>query len=219
MNFILYRMVGGFIGLGPNKTTECRLRFALGVALYMAFAAAIHHAELFHITAIFITTFAAAFLGRLIGHSPFQSGTAWWQILGMSWIGLARLSMIIFPYAFLLHGSAIWLDTQIISVALFGLLQGPAYYFGWQLDGRDSGIYFRNAPQQWRIKTTAGVPINLVTALPMGVTLAVSSGEVPSIDAEPGFLDQGAVGGGEWGELFTGIFAYNLPYLVLLVLP
>lgn len=206
MNFIWYRMVGGFVGLGPNHTFECRARFALGVGAYMAFLAAVKQRPYLDIAAVFIICTLTSFLGRLIPHARFQATASLGNSLGMAAVGIARLALIIAPYVLTINFEdwqhitpmMITLDPWAAGVSLLGALQGVAYYFGNKnLDGADSGIYWRNKHSQYRIH--------------QGVILP---------DENPDdFLDQAAVGGSEWGELLSGIFVYDLPYKILLLLP
>lgn len=193
MNFIWYRMVGGFIGLGPNHTFECRIRFAIGVGVYMAFLAAVKQFPLIEICDVFFSTILLAYAGRLIAHSEYQSVASFKNGLMMGLIGTVRLALILTPYALLYQ-----LNWFALSISLMGLFQGFAYYSGLKyLDGADSGIYYRNYASQYQIHRGVKLP-----------------------DEDPAsFLDQGAVGGGEWGELLTGIFVYDLPYKILLLIP
>lgn len=183
---ICYRMVGGFVGL--SSTSLARLRWSITIAIYMMFAAAVHGDGIVALAAIFFSVLTGAYIGRLIPHARFQNGASLYNALGMALIGLARVTLILLPYAVYGHP---WAGV----VASIGILQGAAYYAGWKwLDGRDSGIYFRNKPEENRIPET----------FPAG--------------SSPVYLDQCAVSGGEWGELLTG-FVYQAMYLIILVMP
>lgn len=186
---IYYRMVGGFVGLGPNMTTWCRLRWAVTIGLYMAFAALVHHEGNMQVLLTLSGCTIGAFLGRLIPHARFQATAGLANSLGMAAVNLARLALIVVPYAYF--------DARRMLLVGFGALAGIAYYVGNKyLHGKDSGIYYRARSQQWRV-SVAGVG----QALP---------GEA---------LDQCAIGGSEWGELLTGWLVYELMFVVALVIP
>lgn len=183
---IYYRMVGGFVGLGPNHTTECRLRWAFTMACYMALVGLVHHLAFYMVLTIMPATIMGAYVGRLIPHARFQAGASLGNSLGMAAINVARIALIVAPYAFF---SSWW----HMGLAAFGVLAGVAYYAGWKwLDGKDSGIYWRNADTQYQ------------TGFPSGV-------------GAPYMLDHAAWGGSEWGELLTGWLVYQAMFVVALV--
>ena len=146
---IYYRMVGGFCGYsGPNATTWARLRWALTMGGYMAFAALVHHQPILELLEVFLGASAGAFLGRLIPHAAFQSKASPLNALAMSAINVVRVALIIAPYAYF--------DPWRMTLTLGGLWAGIAYYVGNKyLTGKDSGIYFRNTDAQWRIAAYA----------------------------------------------------------------
>jgi hypothetical protein len=196
---IYYRMVGGFIGTG--STTLGRLRWAVTMGCYMAFVSVVHHQQALVTGFVFVACLLGAFLGRLIPHARFQATASLLNSLGMAAVNVARLVLIVGPYAVTFHDGTVWMSIDRMSLALLGVLAGVAYYVGnkW-LGGKDSGIYFRNTHAQWRINPTTSVP----TAVPVDPAC---------------ILDQAAVGGSEWGELCTGWMVYELMFLAALVVP
>ena len=193
MNFIAYRMVGGFAK--PRSTFLCRLRWAVTVAAYMAFAAAVHHQSGLEIALVGFLTIISAYIARLYDNSNEVTAGHWYHVLKMSLIGMGRLTVTLLPYALVSvpFGSD---HLPRLALGLMGLLQGLCYYVGWtHLHNVDSGIYYRNHHEQWHIEAVQVVPSGPET-----------------------LLDQCALVGDQWGELLTGFFCYNLPYLVLLVI-
>lgn len=184
---IWYRTAGGFLGLG--STFLCRLRWAIIMAVYMVVLAVSHHMEWWQVLVVAVGSTVGAFFGRLIPHARFQATASLGNSLGMAVVNVLRLALIVAPYAFF--------EPIRACLVAFGVLAGVAYYVGWKyLDGRDSGIYYRNNHKQWRISCD-------------GVGTVV-----------PGEgLDQAAVGGSEWGELLTGFLTYELMFICALVLP
>lgn len=207
------RMVGGFVGTG--HTFEARARWALTMGSFMAFATAVHHQGWWAALIVFILSTIGTYLGRLIGHSPFQNGIAWWQTLGMCAVGVARLALILMPYAvmnwagfveapvlFITHPLVMFdLNLWRVGMIACGLWMGVAYRVGIPLDGQDCGIYYRRTADQWRI---ASASPEMLVAIP---------------NDNPEALDQCAVGGTEWGELLTGWMVYDLPYVAMLLMP
>lgn len=195
---IYYRMVGGFIGLGPNRTQETRLRWAVTIACYMAFAALVHRESIPTILMVYLLVFAGGFLGRLIPHAVWQGQAILKNALVMALIGFVRISLIVAPYMvtdYFHPHVQYWRGL----LCLFGLFQGAAYYIGNKyFDGKDAGFYFRTRSEQWRIRQMPVYP---------QVDMNVSTE-----------LDQGALGGSEWGELLTGWLAYQLMFISALVL-
>lgn len=208
---IAYRMVGGFIGTG--STFLSRLRFCLTIGLFWAFLCLTHHQGLGQAFYVLWLCSVMAYVGRMISHSKYMGVASLHNALMMAVIGFGRLAMIMLPYAVLnwwdvfanlTHPLAAWdvlsFSWARFAVALFGVLEGVAYFIGNKyLDQKDSGIYFRNTPHQWRINA-APYTIHDGNADPSEV------------------LDCAAVGGSEWGELLTGVGSYQLPYMLLLVL-
>lgn len=190
---ILYRMVGGFIGL--DNTCITRLRWAIPMGAFMAYASIVHHEETGRSVAVFVLCTVMAYLGRLIPHAAFQASASIYNSLCMAAIGMARLALIVAPYA-----TADW---HRMGLVVFGAFQGLAYYIGWTyLHNLDSGIYFRNTRAQWHIKPYFYDPVFPASAIPNPAEC----------------LDQAAVSGAEWGELLTGMLVYQLMYIVMLVM-
>ena len=204
---IWYRSVGGFMGLG--STFWARMRWSLIMALYMAFATLVHHQAPLQIAAVFVTVTIGTYLGRMIPHDFFQAKASVLNSLGMAVVNIARLALIVLPYAvmnwvYILHNPAvIWQSPSFIILDLwrlylvgFGVMAGLAYFVGnLYLHGKDVGIYYRNTHEQ----TTTG---DFIPA-------------PPAINC----LDHAAWGGSEWGELLTGELVYELMFLTALVLP
>ena len=190
---IFYRMVGGFVGFGTStwSTFWCRLRWALTLGAYMAFAAIVHHQPALEVLEVFLGVSVTAYLGRLIPHGLFEASASLKNSLGMAVVNVLRLSLILAPYAYF--------EPSRIVLVVCGLNAGVAYYIGWKwLNNRDIGIYFRNTNQQCHI-----------SQLPYLISSPVNPEQV---------LDQAAVGGGEWGEVLTGFMVYQTMYLLALVI-
>lgn len=206
-----YRMVGGFVGLG--STFLCRLRFSLTIGLFWGFLCLTHHQGIGQAFYVFWLCSVMAYLGRLIGHSPYMGVASLRNALMMALIGFGRLSLIMLPYAVLNWWDVFALLTDPLAaldvlsfswtrmaVGLFGVMEGVAYYVGNKyLDRQDSGIYFRGDAHQWRINAEP---------------YTIHDG-----NADPSeVLECAAIGGSEWGELLTGIGSYQIPYMLLLVM-
>lgn len=193
---IYYRMVGGFIGLG--STTLARVRWALTMAIYMTFVSMVHGESVMRWMLVFVGVFAGAFVGRLIPHAKFQSTASIVNSIGMTIVEAVRLALIVVPYAFTDWAGFGYTFERLLVIA-FAVGAGVAYYVGNKyLDGKDSGIYYRNTSMQY-----------YVSILPPGI----------SADPNPKTkLDVCAVGGTEWGELLTGFLCYQAMYMALLVL-
>ena len=187
---ILYRMVGGFIGLGPSMTFLTRVRWAVPMGCLLSYAGIVRFLEPWQVLVVLVGTCLTAYLGRLIPHARFQATASLKNSLGMSAVGVARMALLMAPMGYF--------QPQVMVLSAFGLFQGVAYYLGWtKLHGKDSGIYFRNKTTQWRI-----------------------ADNTTSVLSDPNdILDQAAVGGSEWGELLTGLLVYELAYIALLVMP
>lgn len=195
---IYYRMVGGFVGTG--NTQVARMRWAFAMACYMTLVALVHHLPWLSCGIVFGGTLIGTFLGRLISHSRFQATASFGNSLGMAVVNILRLALIVAPYAFVSN----WLNGGLV---LFGAMSGVAYYIGNKyLNGKDSGIYFRNTHEQWHI------------SVPPSQTGEVFTISMPGTTPEQNILDQAAVGGSEWGELLTGFLVYQLMYVAALVL-
>lgn len=69
----------------------------------------------------------AAFGGMLIGHGEFHANNRLRSVLGMSTIGLARLSFILAPF--------LVLNPVIAIFSFVGIGFGFAYWLGWHLHG------------------------------------------------------------------------------------
>lgn len=198
---IYYRMAGGFVGFGnkPIDTQFARLRWAAAITFYMLLCMVVHRDNPLTVVMATPMVFAGAFMGRLIPHAAWQGMTNFKSNLYMSLIGLARVSLVVMPYAVI---NFIHFDVSFWRLGLiaFGLLQGTAYYLGNKyLEGKDAGFYYRTKHEQWRIRQVpvyAQVDQNTATE-----------------------LDQGALGGSEWGECLTGFMVWQLMYVAALVMP
>lgn len=199
---IYYRMVGGFVGTG--STFLARLRWSLTIAAYMTFAAYVHYTHnqpALYLAYIFVLVTLGAFIGRLIPHARFQATASIGNSLGMAAVNLARLALIVVPYAW-------WFDYRRFTLIAFGALAGIAYYVGNKyLAGKDCGIYFRNQHTQWHIDA---IPV------PSDTQLVVT---LPNTVIADNLLDRCATGGSEWGELLTGMLVYELMFIIALALP
>lgn len=194
---IYYRMVGGFIGTG--STTLGRLRWAVTMAFYMMLVSLVHHEGWAQALIVLVTCTFTTFLGRLIGHSRFQASASLGNSLGMGVVNLLRVMLIVAPYSVGNWTHLSDFHQERLALGLFGLLSGAAYYVGnkW-LNGKDSGIYFRNTPKQWRINPQT---------------------DIATIPNPSNILDQAAVDGSEWGELLTGLLCYQAMFVCALVMP
>lgn len=194
---IWYRCVGGFIGTG--STTLARLRWSLTMACYMTLVSLVHHEGWVQALIILAATTLTTFVGRLISHSRFQATASFGNSLGMTVVTLLRMVLILAPYAIVNWLDLSGFDYWRFLAAVFCVMSGVGYYVGWKwLNGKDSGIYFRNTHRQWRIGDV------------VAITVPVSN---------PAYmLDQAAVSGSEWGELITG-FGYQCMFVSALVMP
>src|SRR5580704_18938 len=95
---IYYRMVGGFVGTG--STTVARIRWALAIAIYMAFVSMVHHEGPLRCLLVFIGVFVGGYVGRLIPHGKFQNVASIKNSIAMTIIQAIRLALIVVPYAF-----------------------------------------------------------------------------------------------------------------------
>lgn len=191
---IFYRMAGGFVGLG--STTLTRVRWAFIIAVYMTFVSIVHHEAPLAWLIIFLGTFAAGYVGRLIPHSMFQNTASIGNSIGMSLVTVIRLGLILLPY---LEICSVFHSARLLSLTC-AIGAGIGYYIGNKyLNGKDCGVYYRASHEKWRISS-------------YGIT---TLSQTPPAHTE--CLNQCAVGGTEWGELITG-FSYQAFYMLLLVL-
>lgn len=191
---IYYRMAGGFVALG--STQLARLRWAIAMGCYMMLLSLVHHEGFLWPLIVFAGSMVGAFLGRLISHSRFQATASITNSLGMAAINAIRLALIVAPYVvsglLMTHGA---LPVLRAFLPVFGIGAGIAYFVGNKyLAGVDSGIYYRNASTQYQ------------TGWPTGIGAQAQ-------------LNHAAWGGTEWGELLTGWLAYELMFIVALVVP
>jgi hypothetical protein len=116
-----YRCRGGFLGFG--HTQLARLVFwVLPVTLWAATVSLV----------LAPACGVLSFLGLMIPHGWAQGDKKIEHLIGMGGIGICRLGLILAPLAYI--------NPQIEILAVLGAWQGAAYYFGWELDGTDSGI-------------------------------------------------------------------------------
>lgn len=173
-----YRTVGGFLGTG--STFLARLRWSIVMGCYMGFAALVHHQSIEECILILLGAGIMTYVGRLMPHAKFQGAASLKDTLGMSVIGLLRVTMIVLPYAAItmpFEPNHLWR----LFLGLFGLLMGPAYYVSWKfLTITQSGLIY----------------------------------QLTDADEKQYF----ARNGGEWGEVLTGEFAYQLMFLTALVM-
>lgn len=188
---VLYRMCGGFVGLG--STTLTRLRWAIPMGLLMAFLVAVHHQSWLDIIAVGVACTITAYAGRLIPHSSFQLSGSLGSALGMAGVGLSRMALLVVPYA-IIGWPSLTVDLIRSSVIVLGVLQGVCYFVGYRwLAAAESGVYWRNTTAQDVIIAPAGQPDKQLDHLAWSAT--------------------------EWGELLTGVLVYQLAYAILLVMP
>ena len=191
-----YRMVGGVVGTG--STILARLRFALTMALYMAFLCCTHHDDMLTLLVVLAGCFVTTFAGRLIPHSKFEGMASIGNSIAMTVINAVRLGLIVAPYLFAeLFTQGQFHLLRVLPVA-FAVFSGIGYYAGWKwLNGKDMGLYWRDSHTQYQIS---------VPPAPMPVAVGDTTR-----------LNECAVGGSEWGEVITGL-GYQLFFVALLVL-
>jgi hypothetical protein len=135
----LYRARGGLIPTG--HTQLARLLFWAGPITLMGMYIQPYWGALCGLM---------AFLGLMIPNGSTVSSAALKAAVGQSFIGYARLLLILAPLAYF--------NPSILMFTPFGLLAGLAFYVGWKLDSQ-----FGNAIGEWLTGAMFGLVFMLLS--------------------------------------------------------